>query len=232
MIERILNKIIRVGRVKAVYPNRGTVRVQFDDLSEMQSAELQVLMRRSQRDLDYDLFTLEEQVLCLFLPISKNKGYVIGSLYTISNIPQEFIDKKIFRFEDGSEISYDRPSKTFKLHSTSTIDISAVNNIDIKAININIEADSISVNAETININGGNISQKADSSFSMEAGGSMSIKAPNLSIDAVTTFEKAVTVSGALVAGGGMSTKISGSFDEHVHYLKDGVEKTKTPVPK
>ena len=232
MIERILNKLIRVGRVKAVYPERGTVRVQFDDLSEMQSAELQVLMRRSQRDLDYDVFTLEEQVLCLFLPVAKNKGYVIGSLYTVSNIPQEFIDKKIFRFEDGSEISYDRPSKTFKLHSTSTIDISAVDNIDIKATNINIEADSISVKAETININGGSISQKADSSFSMEAGGSISIKAPKLSIDAVTSFEKAVAVSGALAANGGMSTPNSGSYDSHTHYLKDKVETTETPVPK
>lgn len=235
-LERLVKKLIRVGRVKATYPERGTVRVQFDDLSGIQSAELQVLMRRTQKDLDYDMFEAEEQVLCLFLPIASTKGFVLGSVYTLLDVPGDFVNKKVFKFEDGTEISYDRSSQLFKLSSSKDINISAVENIDVSAKNISFTAEeNFSISAREYSVEGENISliassslsQESSGSFAMEAGASMTIKAPTLSVDAIATFAKPVTmsatatVSGAIAANGGISTPSSGDFDKHIHNFTD-----------
>lgn len=237
-LERLVKKLIRVGRVKAIYPAKGTVRVQFDDLSSLLSAELQVIHRRTQSDTDYDMYALEEQVLCIFLPWAPTKGYVLGTPYVVAEVPEDYIGKKIFKFEDGTEISYDRNSQLFKLYSANDINVSAVQNIEVSAKNITLTAEEyLVINADDFVVNASNINIIASESLSQEAGASMSMTAPLLTVDAVTTFAKpvamsaAMAVTGAIAANGGISTPGAGSYDNHVHdYIdvSDSGSSTKT----
>lgn len=213
MINKLLRKIIRIGRVTTIYPERATVRVQFDDLSGIQSAELQVLMRRTHKDKDYDMFAIGEQVLCLFLPIARNTGFVIGSIYTVADVTSKFADNrmKVFKFEDGTEISYDRENKLFKLHSEGDINITTKTNITMTADgDINLNAKNITLTAtEKFNI--------ACDVFDLNAITSAKITTKTLTIDAdTTTMSGTLGVGGEITADGDVSSD-SFTLNTHAH---------------
>ncbi|PAQ15075.1 hypothetical protein CD798_08515 [Bacillaceae bacterium SAOS 7] len=67
-----MKDLIAVGKVSAVYPERGTAKVLRED-KEIVTAELEILKRG-------DIWVPEvgDHVLCLFLPRSSSAGFIIG----------------------------------------------------------------------------------------------------------------------------------------------------------
>lgn len=115
----ILKNIIRVGRVSAVYPERCTARVAFDDREDLVSYELPMLGRGSLYNKDYWLPDVEELVWCLFLPTGNQQGVILGTTFNQKDKPPDppvpDKDKRHFCFGDGTSIEYDRQSHTLTI---------------------------------------------------------------------------------------------------------------------
>jgi phage baseplate assembly protein V len=118
-MDNLLKNTIRVGRVSAVYPERCTARVVFDDRQELVSYELPTLGRGSLFNKDYWLPDVDELVWCLFLPSGNQQGVIIGTTFNKKDLPPEppaqGKDKRHFRFGDGTSIEYDRKSHTLTI---------------------------------------------------------------------------------------------------------------------
>ncbi|RNB72181.1 phage baseplate assembly protein V [Brevibacillus panacihumi] len=115
----ITKNLIRVGRVSAVYPERCTARVVFDDRANLVSYELPTLGRGSLANKDYWLPDVDEQVWCLFLPNGNQQGVILGTTFNRADPPPDppvqDKDKRYFRFGDGTYIQYDRNSHTMTI---------------------------------------------------------------------------------------------------------------------
>jgi len=84
-VQELLEGLVRVGEVSEVAAGR--VRVTFADRDGVASPLLQVLHRRAKDQLDYDMPSVGEPVLCLMLPPDLVDGFVLGSLYTAKQAP-------------------------------------------------------------------------------------------------------------------------------------------------
>lgn len=130
-IEIILKNIIRTGVVSSVNEETCTARVIFDDRDNMQSDELRPLNRGSAKNKDYWLPDVGEQVVCLFLPNSKNLnvGWILGTYFSEQDAPQigGSTDKRIIDFGDGTHISYDRAKHELQVNCVGDIHFNAQN---------------------------------------------------------------------------------------------------------
>lgn len=109
-LEDKLSNIIRTGIVSSVNQD-GTVRVAFKERGNLLSYDLQVLVRSTLEDKDWDMPDIDEPVLCIFLPIGLEAGFVIGSYYSKKVKPPENREnKRLVQFKDGTRIEYDRES--------------------------------------------------------------------------------------------------------------------------
>ncbi len=125
-VERRLAQTVRVGIVDQVYPQRGTVRVLMPDSQCLESYELPVLTRKTRLDKDWWLPDLGEQVLCLFLPIGLETGFVLGAPWSLSDPPPTpEPDKRQVRFADGAWLEYDRMSGDMQVHCRNKLVIAA-----------------------------------------------------------------------------------------------------------
>lgn len=105
--------MLRVGQVSSVNPANGSCRVAFDDLGGKVSQELQVVQRNTDGAKNFSLPEIGQHVLCAFLPNGTQEGFVLGSNYTASNLPEEG-KPGLYRTEysDGTVIEYDRNTHT------------------------------------------------------------------------------------------------------------------------
>lgn len=132
------SRLIRVGRVTAVYPDRGTARVQFPELSDQQTYELPVLQPLTQRDKVYLLPDEGETVYCLFEPHAPSRGCIVGAIYNRKHLaPFASVDVRGVRFEDATEITYDRVKHLlrFQFRDGSVIEYDA----EAKALRFSLE---------------------------------------------------------------------------------------------
>ncbi|MGG3448625.1 phage baseplate assembly protein V [Domibacillus aminovorans] len=129
-------KIIDVGRVTAVYSERCTAKVFFDD-KNMVSPELPILTRGSQGVKDYWMPEVGEQVVCAFLENTSKGGFIMGSFFNEVDRPPIDSDKKQhLQFPDGTYIEYDQDTHTL------TVDVQG--DITIKtAVAVHVEGDVI-----------------------------------------------------------------------------------------
>jgi phage baseplate assembly protein V len=106
----LLAQVIRVGFVCGRDPARLRVRVELRDTTGGSTVSdwLQVLAPRARDDCQYDLPDIEDQVLCLFLPIGKECGFVLGGMYADEAPPVSSGDKWHRLFKDGTVLEYDR----------------------------------------------------------------------------------------------------------------------------
>ena len=108
-LEALFLRMVRVGIVTQVFSNQGTVRVKFDDQDGEVSYELPVIFKKTQKDKDYWLPDVGEQVLCVFLPYGIEQGFVLGAFYSeVDKPPVKDKNKRRIEFEDGSYVEYDR----------------------------------------------------------------------------------------------------------------------------
>ena len=82
-LERKIDNIVRVGRVSSV--GSGTVRVIIEGESKIVTGNLPVMHARAGNHADYAMPEPGEQVVCVFLPIGNERGFVLGATYSQSD---------------------------------------------------------------------------------------------------------------------------------------------------
>jgi phage baseplate assembly protein V len=109
----LLSDLIRVGVVSSTNDEKLTARVTFADRDDVVSYDLPVLVKNSGENKDYWVPEVAEQVLCLFLPIGVEQGFILGSFYS-DDVPPPATTKEKRRtvFKDGTSVEYDREAHT------------------------------------------------------------------------------------------------------------------------
>lgn len=106
-------RLVRVGIVSSVHPDRGTVRVQLPDVhgdgTAFVSRELHVGFDKTCKDKQYHMPDVGEHVFCLFMPTGQEQGCVLRAFYSEADtVPVADPDKRHIAFQDGSWFEYDR----------------------------------------------------------------------------------------------------------------------------
>ncbi|WNA15513.1 hypothetical protein [Acinetobacter phage HFM1] len=102
MDNEAIRDLIRVGKVTEVIGHR--VRVTFEDRDNMVSSPLPVLQRFTGKNKKIEMPSMDDKVLCLFLPTGMEAGFVVGCFYDEENQPPAENNKTVY--EDGSSISF------------------------------------------------------------------------------------------------------------------------------
>lgn len=125
--------MLRFGVVTGIDEARGMVRVQYADMDREVSYWLAVLKAKTLRDKAYWMPDIGEHVAVL---IDENavEGVVLGAIYSeADSVPVSNKDKAHIRFEDGTEIEYDRKGHVLRVSSEKEILLKARNKIVIQA---------------------------------------------------------------------------------------------------
>lgn len=101
MDNEAINNLVMQGKVTEVIGSR--VRVTFEDRDNMVSAPLAVLQMYTNSDKSIRMPSINEDVVCVFLPTGLEAGYVIGSVYVEGNEPPA--ENNAIQFNDGSSIN-------------------------------------------------------------------------------------------------------------------------------
>lgn len=111
-----VNNLFRIGTVTSLKPDCALARVVFEDRDNMESADLPVIVRNTLSNKDYWMPDVGEKVLCLFLPLGLEQGFIIGSYYVQGNIPAANDgNKRAVEFEDGTRVEYDRSAHKLQI---------------------------------------------------------------------------------------------------------------------
>lgn len=147
--------MIRYGEVSSIFPEKGTVKVVFKDLTDIPSAELPVFQARTHKTKHYSMPKLGEVGLCLF-PENSFNGFYLGSGYDEAiNIPNGANENiEISVFADGTTISYDENNSKLYINCKNEIEIISANKIKINCPLIKIEATTTQITSPTLNIIG------------------------------------------------------------------------------
>lgn len=124
---------IRIGQVCAVYPERHTVRVEFDDTG-LVSNELKVKVPSAEEFQVYCLPAIGAQVECTMQSNGQEEGCASGGFYSAVN-PPPFADADIIGFKCGANLL------TFN-KSTGKLTVIAGGNLEITG-NIVVHGDVI-----------------------------------------------------------------------------------------
>ena len=133
------------------------VRVELPDTvtSSLVTAWLPVLCRRACADLTYDLPDIGDQVLCVFLPIGLEQGFVAGSMFGKQSPPVTNPDKVHRRFKDGTFLEYDRNEHNLTANVQGDVVITATGSVTVTAKTIQLTGqESIALTAPTITLQG------------------------------------------------------------------------------
>jgi phage baseplate assembly protein V len=134
-LEKLLMRLIRIGIVTQVNPEKGSVRVKLPDADGEISDELPVLFKKTGKDKDYWMPDIGEHVLCVFLPYGPEQGFVIGAFYSeVDKVPVTDKNKKRIAFEDGTYMEYDKKQRKLRanLNGDSEINVSGNAKVSIK----------------------------------------------------------------------------------------------------
>lgn len=108
-IEEMIRHVFRVGSVVSTDPAAGTARVQLADADGLVSFDLPVMQRQTLKNKDYAMPDVGEHVVCAFLPIGVEQGFLLGSIFSRADpTPIADQDKRHVEFEDGTWLQYDR----------------------------------------------------------------------------------------------------------------------------
>ncbi|WP_302360352.1 phage baseplate assembly protein V [uncultured Megasphaera sp.] len=123
-----LRRIIRIGNVSSVNPEKMTCRVVFRDMDDAVSDELPLLNTGSAYCRDYWLPVVNEQVVCLMFPNSggtgNSAGIVLGSFFNEVDEPiKTGTGIRRIDFGDGSYMEHDSNTGNMTVQATGTITI-------------------------------------------------------------------------------------------------------------
>jgi phage baseplate assembly protein V len=110
-LEENRGAVLRWGRVTAVDESAGSARVRIEDADNLVTMPLRVLQQRTLKDQHQELPDIGEHVVCLFAGQGFEQGVVLGAVYS-GKEPCPAREPQVWyrRFEDGTELEYDRDS--------------------------------------------------------------------------------------------------------------------------
>lgn len=144
----ILNNIIRVGIVDQLNPQTCSAVVRFEDQEEVISSELPILVRGSAVNKDYWMPSINDAVVCLFIPVGLADGFVVGTFYNSDDLPpvaDASIEMK--QFGDGTKLFYDV--------GQHILNAAIAGSLNISAKNMKLQSDSVSIESKDINLGTG-----------------------------------------------------------------------------
>lgn len=117
-----VNNIFMIGKVSAIYPERATARVIFEDRDDMTSKELPIVFTRAFGVEIYAMPNVGEEVTCLFLPNGPEEGFIMGGYYNKKNPPPANNGNiKVIKFNSGDYIEYNETSGVFTIRGNVLI---------------------------------------------------------------------------------------------------------------
>jgi len=126
-LEERLNSMVQVGTVTEVIG--GAVRV---ELNGHASHELPVLFPRTQTDKFFAMPDVGEQVVCIFLPIGLEQGFVLGAIYSDEDEPPaEGSHLTHITFGDGSVMEYDRTAHKLSIDVKGPVAVTATGDVTV-----------------------------------------------------------------------------------------------------
>ena len=163
-LEAQLNRVIAIGKVVAIDEKTAKVRVELGEKDKLVTYWLPVLTTKTELDKEYWMPDVDELVVCLFTPPNFERGFVVGSYYTLEDPPPVADrDKYHRRFKDGTIIEYDRKKHRLYLHVEGTVYIHATGNVTVKTDqNATVEAgqdatvkasNNVTIKGKFVNIN-------------------------------------------------------------------------------
>ena len=127
-LESIVANLFRVGTVSSINEEAATARVTFSDRDNVVSYDLPVITKNTLKNKDYWMPDVEEQVLCLFLPIGIETGFIVGGYYdTKTEKPAATGNKRAAEFEDGTRVEYDREAHKLQIDIPETAGTVVIN---------------------------------------------------------------------------------------------------------
>jgi len=127
--------LLKIGKVVNRYPDKGTVRVEFeraDEKDKTVSYELSVLQPKTLKDKFYYMPEEGEYVICIFLPYAPDVGFVLGAYYN-KIIPTPIADNNKFhiKFEDGTSFEYDKRNNKLTINVNKDAEININNQLKL-----------------------------------------------------------------------------------------------------
>jgi phage baseplate assembly protein V len=117
--EPTVNDVIRVGKISAVYPERGTATVQFPDRGGLVSKELAVSQVNTLKNKDESFPDPGEHVVCAFFGNGLSEGVVLSAIYDAKNKPNAGNpDVRTTKFEDGTTFTVDRKNHVVEIQDS------------------------------------------------------------------------------------------------------------------
>jgi len=132
-LEQRLQKIVRIGRVTSLLPDRGMVRVKTADADELVTYELPVLFPKTSQDKYYRMPDVDEPVLCVFLPIGIEQGFVLGAYYSDADPVPEGAGKEMthVEFSNGTKITHNRETGDIDVEAPGKITVAGAGTVEI-----------------------------------------------------------------------------------------------------
>ncbi|AHN84835.1 putative baseplate protein [Vibrio phage phi 2] len=186
-LNSIISNMIRVGKVTSLLPDGERARVVFSDRDNTESYDLQVMVKNTKQNKDYWMPDVDEDVLCLFLPIGIEQGFILGSFYTRANAPEANTENvRRVKFSDGTVIEYDRESHRLLVDVKGDIELLATGNL-------------------TANIEG-SVSITVGGELTADVAGNSTITTPLLTVNGDMLVDGSVQVTGSTETVGLIST--------------------------
>jgi len=110
----MLKNLIRIGHVSLINPDKGTVRMVFDDQQGIVTNDLPCLTE------DIKLLEVGDLVVGIFLGNGISSGFCLGKYFSAVNLPVE-TDPDIYHKDFWGEacIKYDKSTKTLTIQADS-----------------------------------------------------------------------------------------------------------------
>ncbi|HBV6392391.1 TPA: phage baseplate assembly protein V [Klebsiella aerogenes] len=150
-VEKALSQLVRVGLVSSLDEKAVTARVTFDDQDDLTSYELSVMVKNTDQNADYWMPDIGEQVVCLFLPLGAQQGWILGSFYDETHTPpSNTVNKRVVRFKNGTSITNDRESNLFTLDANGDVVVTATGTVTIKAQKVIVDAPETEITGDAL----------------------------------------------------------------------------------
>lgn len=204
--------VMHQAQVSSYSTKTNTARVAVDDWESMVSGDLQVLVPGTTKMKVKVPLQAGDHVVALFQPNGLQQGYILGSVYTSSNLPAGTVDEYFIDFPDS-------PIRLYVNAKTHDIKIIAPNSA------VTVECKTAKITAsDTINANGG--SSITCTSPTINLNGVVNVSSPsgsgatNMQITGTVNLTGTIYVNGDVVVNGV-------SFKGHTHTGVHG--ETSTP---
>ena len=117
--------VFKVGVVSEIDPATCAARVRFDDLDGLETMRLPVGVQKSLKDKSYWMPDVGEHVACL-LDVNAEAGVILCAIYSgVAPPPVTDPDKLHVRFDDSTEIEYDRKLHRLQIHCAGDVEVIA-----------------------------------------------------------------------------------------------------------